>query len=163
MIFMGRKKYAAELLEWTVGNGNQIVAVCTDAQEKSPVTAILPDWRGTVGYNIVILNKLSLWGVAAYYVDKTIDTGSIIRIYRFDFDYRTGIDLEKDDIDLKVKVFWFPPYDGVYIEIKGKKYTLVNNEILKSIFGRINNNRCFFKQSRYAVRVKYMPWIRGAA
>lgn len=212
---MGRKEYAAELLEWTVRSGIQVVAVCTDSQEKSSATemmagrlgipviemedaetlvinnpdavdlvisylywrkirkpliefprygcinfhpAILPDWRGTAGYNIAILNKLSSWGATAHYVDETIDTGSIIRIYRFDFDYRTEtaytlekktqhiqmdlyksvildvlesgrlkgipqshnegvyisrrkmeemkrIDLEKDDVDLKVKAF----------------------------------------------------------
>lgn len=247
MIFMGRKKYAAKMLKWTVDRGIRVVAVCTDTQERFSPTesmartlgipviemeeaeslvennpeaanlvvsylfwrkirkplieipqygcinfhpAILPDWRGTAGYNIAILNRLSSWGATAHYVDETIDTGNIIRIYRFDFDYRTEtastlekktqsiqmdlyksvvldilesgrlksvpqscgtgvyvsrkemeemkkIDVEKDDIDLKIRAFWFPPYDGAYIELKGRKYTLVNREILEDIAGGV--------------------------
>lgn len=148
--------------------------------------AILPDWRGTAGYNIAILNKLPEWGVTAHYVDENIDTGEIIRIFRFSFDYRhetamslerktqgiqmdlyksvvtdvmkygrlesqvqntsTGVyvsrkqmcemkrlDLEKDDVGLKVRAFWFPPYHGAYIEANGRKYTLVDDEILESL------------------------------
>lgn len=150
--------------------------------------AILPDWRGTGGYNIAILKKLPQWGATAHYVDEAIDTGPIIRVYKFDFDYRieTALTLEKktqsiqmdlyrsvmldimrkgrlscepqaekdgvyvsrkemnemkridpdrDDIDLKIRAFWFPPYDGAFIEVDGKKYTLVNREILESVAG----------------------------
>lgn len=43
------------------------------------------------------------------------------------------IDIEKDDIENKIQAFWFPPYTGAYIEIKGKKYTLVNEIVLKKI------------------------------
>lgn len=238
MIFMGRKKYAARMLEWSISKGMDVVAVCTDTgMADNPVSetadkfcipvvtmeeaerisvnmvvdvvvsylysqkirkplienpiygcinfhpAILPDWRGTAGYNIAILNKLQEWGATAHYVNENIDTGDIIRIFRFAFDYRNEtavslerktqeiqmdlyksvmtdvvqngkldsypqnlnagtyisraqmeemkkIDLEKDDIDLKIRAFWFPPYDGAYTEINGKKYTLVNEEIL---------------------------------
>jgi methionyl-tRNA formyltransferase len=40
-----------------------------------------------------------------------------------------------DDIDAKIRAFWFPPYDGAYIEIDGKSYTLVNRKILENIDG----------------------------
>lgn len=43
------------------------------------------------------------------------------------------IDLEKDDIDTKIQAFWYPPYSGAYIEIKGQKYTLVNKQILENL------------------------------
>lgn len=151
--------------------------------------AILPDWKGTAGYNVAILNKLPEWGATAHYVDETIDTGAIIRIYRFNFDYRTetAFTLEKktqsiqmdlyksvlldvlehgrlkcapqpktegtyisrkqmnamkvmdinqlaqEDLDLKIRAFWFPPYDGAGIIVNGKHYTLINDEILKSL------------------------------
>lgn len=36
-------------------------------------------------------------------------------------------------IDQKIKALWFPPYHGANIEIDGKKYSLVNEEILKEI------------------------------
>lgn len=40
---------------------------------------------------------------------------------------------EDDDIETKIQAFWFPPYSGAYIEIKGKQYTLVNDFILNSL------------------------------
>lgn len=237
MIFLGRKRYGAEMLEWSIEQGVDVVAVCSEPNEaNNPVIgmaqkhgipvlsleeaekvesdlaisylysrkirkplienptygcinfhpAILPDWRGTAGYNIAILNKLSEWGATAHYVDESIDTGAIIRVYKFNFDYRhetatslerktqniqmdlyksvitdaikygrldareqskesgkyisrnemnqlKKVDLERDDLDLKIRAFWFPPYDGAFIEAQGKKYTLVNNEILLSL------------------------------
>jgi methionyl-tRNA formyltransferase len=41
--------------------------------------------------------------------------------------------LECEDLDLKIRAFWFPPYDGAGFEINGKFYTLVNREILKTL------------------------------
>lgn len=38
-----------------------------------------------------------------------------------------------DDIDTKIRAFWFPPYDGAYVMMNGKKYTLVNDFILSSL------------------------------
>ena len=151
--------------------------------------AILPDWRGTAGYNVAILNKLSEWGATAHYVDEEFDTGDIIRIYKFNFDFRFGTaqslevktqeiqkelyksvladvmlkgklectsqnvdegiyiskkemlemmrvdlnNLESEDLDLKIRAFWFPPYSGAGFELNGKFYTLVNDEILKTL------------------------------
>ena len=40
---------------------------------------------------------------------------------------------QEEDLDTKIRAFWFPPYDGAYVEINGKKYTLVNEEILKTL------------------------------
>lgn len=245
-IFMGRKKQSAELLEWTVKQGIEVKAVCTDSQfENSPTAAkakelnipvlsmeeaedyvikhpgeidlvtsyvywrkirkpliegpnygcinfhpaILPDWKGCGGYNIAILKKLPQWGVTVHYVNESIDTGPIIEVSLFDFDYKTAtvqtleklsqekmmelykktvlefkekgklecmkidnsvgtyisrdemnamkkIDLnniENEDLDTKIRAFWFPPYDGAYIEINGRKYTLINKEILDTL------------------------------
>ena len=244
MIFMGRKKQAAELLEWTVNQGIDVVAVCTDNQFENSSTAakarelnipvismeeaeeyskdhevdlvtsylywrvikkplienpkygcinfhpaILPDWKGCGGYNVAILYKLPEWGVTAHYVNESVDTGPIIKVNRFPFDYKTATaksleavsqdelvklykeiilevkekgrletidvdnskgtyisrkqmnemkiitdeDLESEDLDVKIRAFWFPPYDGAYIERNGKKYTLVDKEILDTL------------------------------
>ncbi|GHV86370.1 hypothetical protein AGMMS50230_19780 [Spirochaetia bacterium] len=240
---MGRKKYAAQMLQWTVGIGQNIVGVVTDShfpnsptlktanklgipvlsleeaeqafysnsayadlvisylywkKIKEPLIgipklgcinfhpAILPDWKGLAGYNIAILNKLKEWGASAHYVDKTIDTGKIIRVYKFNFDYRfetakslekktqkiqcelyksvitdivngtltekdlipniggtyiskkdmlkmIRVDPETDDIDLKCHAFWFPPYSGATVELKGKQYTIVDDYILSQL------------------------------
>lgn len=246
MIFMGRKKYAAEMLEWTIKQGIEVKFVCTDSQFANSPTmhvavkngipilsmeeaeeyvksntndidivvsylywrkikkplieipkygcinfhpAILPDWRGTAGYNIAILKKLSEWGATAHYVDENIDTGAIIKVYRFNFDWRIEtaysleektqkiqmelyksvildvlekgkldcdiqnindgvyiskqemldmmkIDLKKIDevdLDLLIRAFWFPPYDGAGFSLNGKFYTIINRDILKSL------------------------------
>ena len=238
---MGRKVYAAKLLEWTVLKGIEVIAVVTDshfpnsptsikakslgipvvslqkAEEivkneevdivisylfwkkiKEPLIskpkygcinfhpAILPDWRGTAGYNIAILKKLTKWGATAHYINKHIDEGNIISTFEFNFDYRIetaksleektqgiqmdlykkvildvlemgmlpsikqdlskgtyisrkqmenmkSIDLQNDDIDLKIRAFWFPPYRGANITINDVKYTLINDDILHSL------------------------------
>lgn len=151
--------------------------------------AILPDWRGTAGYNIAILHRLPEWGATAHYVNNEIDTGAIIKVFKFHFDYRmetarslekktqniqmelyksvildvleqgklacfdqdqeTGTyiskkemidmmkldldNLENEDLDLKIRAFWYPPYDGAGFEVNGKFYTLVNREILRML------------------------------
>ena len=41
--------------------------------------------------------------------------------------------LENEDLDLKIRAFWFPPYEGAGFEVNGRFYTLVNDEILKSL------------------------------
>lgn len=48
------------------------------------------------------------------------------------------INLERDsleDINTKVRAFFFPPYSGAKIKIKGKDFTLVDDDILKYIRG----------------------------
>jgi methionyl-tRNA formyltransferase len=145
ILFMGRKKSAAAILQWTVNIGQDVIGVITDSGESgAPVIkmakklkiplisvedaaeafladkgyadlvvsylykrrikepfistpiygcinfhpAILPDWKGLAGHNLAILYKLKEWGASAHYVDANIDTGKIIRVFRFNFDYR---------------------------------------------------------------------------
>ncbi len=38
-----------------------------------------------------------------------------------------------DDIDRKIRAFWFPPYRGAYVEIDGAAYTLVNDGLLHQL------------------------------
>jgi methionyl-tRNA formyltransferase len=40
---------------------------------------------------------------------------------------------EGDDVDKKIRAFWFPPYDGAFVSINGTRYTLVNPEILDEL------------------------------
>tara|TARA_Y100000401_G_scaffold18184_1_gene12325 strand:+ start:302 stop:1096 length:795 start_codon:yes stop_codon:yes gene_type:complete len=146
--------------------------------------APLPDYKGTAGYNIAILEGLKQWAATAHYVDENIDTGEIVEVSKFDFnpDKDTAQTLEKatqpilfnlfrdvlcaaltqdtklktiknqggryisrkemesmkeikegDDISRKIRAFWFPPYDGAYIKINNKKYTLIDDFILKEL------------------------------
>lgn len=249
IIFMGRKKHSAELIEWLLSKDVIIDSVVTDShlpnsptqnkanelgiplvtlkqvekklgnsnhdidlvvsylfwkKIKEPVIsspklgcinfhpAILPDWKGTAGYNIAILEKLKEWGATAHFIEESIDTGPIIEIFKFHFDYRIEtalsleektmsiqkdlfkkifldliegkelrgfkqekkgiyisrrkmeemkqIDINNDDIDLKIRAFWFPPYTGANITIKGEKYTLINDHILRQLSTKNDTN-----------------------
>jgi len=44
---------------------------------------------------------------------------------------RTNDSLE--EIERKIRAFWYPPYSGASVEIQGKEFTLVNDEVLKDI------------------------------
>ncbi|MEX0333140.1 formyltransferase family protein [Vibrio tubiashii] len=147
--------------------------------------APLPEYKGTAGYNLAILDGLDSWGMTAHYVDESIDTGDIIKVLRFNicsvsetvqslesisqdylFDlfidvinkveksmpnkvestpniggrYISRSEMESmkeikpgDDVSRKIRAFWFPPYDGAYIIIDEKKYSLVDRNILESL------------------------------
>lgn len=146
--------------------------------------AILPEYKGTGGYNLAIMDGLSEWGISAHYIDDSIDTGDLIEVVRFamDPDTATAQSLEResmqvldgfakrlimqaveseaklptfpniggeytsraemeamkevrpgDDVGRKIRAFWFPPYDGAYVEIDGQKYTLVDRRILEEV------------------------------
>lgn len=43
------------------------------------------------------------------------------------------VDFEKDDVAKKARAFWFPPYDGAFVEINGQRFTLVDRSILESL------------------------------
>ncbi len=45
--------------------------------------APLPDYKGTAGYNLAIMDELDEWGVSSHYMDESIDTGGIIDVIRF--------------------------------------------------------------------------------
>lgn len=52
---------------------------------------------------------------------------------RIELEEMKRIDPAKDDIARKARAFWFPPYDGAFIEIDGQKFTLVDRNILESL------------------------------
>ena len=146
--------------------------------------ALLPEYKGTGGYNLAIMDELSERGSTAHYVDASIDTGEIIEVDRFPIDAaaETAQSLERktmqalepfaqhiivraieaqaklpttpniggryvsrdemevmkqirdgDDVEKKIRAFWFPPYDGAYVEINGQKYTLINRQLLEEV------------------------------
>lgn len=153
--------------------------------------APLPDYKGTAGYNLAILEERKTWSVTAHYIDEGIDTGGIIDMLDFSIDWkietaysleaksmRFMLDLYKktirqvekkiilpamtndggkytsrmemeamkeiregDDVDKKIRAFWFPPYMGAFIKINGKKYTLVNDDILLQLTEHTNIGR----------------------
>lgn len=57
------------------------------------------------------------------------------------------VDPEKDDIPRKVRAFWFPPYDGAYIQIGGENFTLINRAILEDLADPTSSS-LFTKSSR---------------
>lgn len=146
--------------------------------------APLPEYKGTAGYNLAILESLDEWGVSAHYVDEEIDTGPIIKTQSFPIDlhretvsslerksaealfelfmnvlervadknsilptspneggrYVSRLEMEAmkqvipgDDVARKIRAFWYPPYKGAFIELDGKNYTLVSDEVLENL------------------------------
>ena len=61
------------------------------------------------------------------------DSTAGVYISRREMERLKVVDPNHDDLDLKIRAFWFPPYHGAYIVRNGKKYTLVNEEILDSL------------------------------
>jgi methionyl-tRNA formyltransferase len=43
------------------------------------------------------------------------------------------IDPTNDDVARKIRAFWFPPYDGAWIEVGGERCTLVSRAILEAL------------------------------
>lgn len=46
-----------------------------------------------------------------------------------------------EDIQRKVRAFWFPPYGGAYVDIQGTELTLVNEFLLRQIAGCFDDGR----------------------
>ncbi|WP_417656296.1 formyltransferase family protein [Pseudidiomarina aestuarii] len=160
--------------------------------------APLPEYKGTAGYNLAILEGRSDWACSAHYVDEEIDTGEIIKVSWFDIDsesetaqslerkstnqlldlyteivtnvlvrrekletspnlggkYTSRADMEAmkkvvegDDLERKVRAFWFPPYDGAYIEIDEERYTLVSRRLLE-ILAPVGSSSLFSSPSK---------------
>ncbi len=38
-----------------------------------------------------------------------------------------------EEIDRKIRAFWYPPHGGAYIDIQGKEYTLINAELMSEV------------------------------
>lgn len=41
--------------------------------------------------------------------------------------------ITQEELDLKIRAFWFPPYSGAGFKIDGKFYTLINEQILNEL------------------------------
>ena len=46
---------------------------------------------------------------------------------------KINFDDPHDLIDRKIRASWYPPYNGAYIRINGKKYSVINEEIIRRI------------------------------
>ena len=63
----------------------------------------------------------------------TIPNGPGRYVTRKQLEEMKTIDFAADDINRKVRAFWFPPYDGACVDIQGEKFTLVNRSILEDL------------------------------
>lgn len=66
---------------------------------------------------------------------QTISNAGGIYFSKSDYDKYKRVTFNEStaEISRKIRAFWYPPYDGAYIEKNGKRYTLVSPEILKTI------------------------------
>lgn len=56
-----------------------------------------------------------------------------VYLTRSELESMKSVDLFDPDLELKTRAFWFPPYDGAYIEVNGVRYTLVHRKILNKL------------------------------
>ena len=47
------------------------------------------------------------------------------------------VNLKTENINDKIRAFFFPPYTGAYVVVKGKKFTLIDDEILTYINSKL--------------------------
>jgi methionyl-tRNA formyltransferase len=83
-------------------------------------------------------------------VDIACETGSLPRFPQGEGRYITKQDFERlkriqpgdtvEQIERKIRAFWYPPFAGASIEIQGKTFTLVSEEVLAEI-GRMYHRR----------------------
>lgn len=52
-----------------------------------------------------------------------------------------------EEIERKIRAYWFPPYQGATIELKGKIFTVIDENILKQIAGKYHGTGNTFKPS----------------
>jgi len=82
-------------------------------------------------------------------IDNICETGALPRYRNEGGRYINASDFEKlrqinladthDEIDRKIRASWYPPYNGAFIEVNGKKYTVINEQILKNIGKKYHN------------------------
>lgn len=56
--------------------------------------------------------------------------GNYYSLSDFENAKRISLNDNKLDIDKKIRAFWYPPYEGAFIEMNGQKYSLVNDDVL---------------------------------
>ena len=76
-------------------------------------------------------------------VDIALDTSSLPRSPQGEGRYVTNDDFEElrkihpddtlEEVERKIRAFWYPPYAGASIEIQGTEFTVVSKELLKEI------------------------------
>lgn len=87
-------------------------------------------------------SQTALWDLFTTVFDQLVQSGDRLPtspnkggryLNRIELEEMKRIDLQKDDIARKARAFWFPPYEGAFIEIKGQKFTVVDRSILESL------------------------------
>jgi len=76
-------------------------------------------------------------------IDELLQKGMLPRIPQSEGGVKTKEDFERlrkiqpydtaEEIERKIRAFWYPPYAGASLEINGQEYTIVNEELLEEI------------------------------
>ena len=67
-------------------------------------------------------------GVSTYYSMKDLQNAKQVEL-------SDGAEI----INRKINALWFPPYEGVYVKIEGKKFYLVNEEIMADVMEKLGS------------------------
>lgn len=107
-----------------------------------------PIGKNIVNKDLVRTTHGQLYKLFIDIVEKIISGDKLEEVKQLDGTYFSLKQLEEskiidskasiEEIDKKIRAFWNPPYSGAQIEIKGKNYTIINEEILDWIAKNIN-------------------------
>lgn len=64
---------------------------------------------------------------------ETTSNGAGRYLSRKELEALKEIDPIQDDIERKARAFWFPPYDGAYVDMQGQRFTLVPRVVLEQL------------------------------
>lgn len=95
-----------------------------------------------------------VWGLLADRPGRlpTMPNGPGRHLSRRELEAMKRIDFLTDDVPRKVRAFWFPPYDGAYIEHEGRRLTLVTHSILEDLADPESSSLFTPKQERISDR-----------
>jgi len=96
---------------------------------------------------LVTITHEELYKLFEEIVEKILNEETLKKIIQTDGRYFSLNELEQskfiqgdesiEDIDKKIRAFWNPPHSGAQIKLRGKKYTIINEEILEWIARKI--------------------------
>lgn len=105
--------------------------------------------RNETAFSLEQKSQIELLKLFEEVIDTAIKTNTLPRTKQSNGNYFSKKDFENlrkiknnsdDEIERKIRAFWYPPYDGAYVEINGKEYPIINKKLLEEIGNKYHKN-----------------------
>jgi methionyl-tRNA formyltransferase len=137
-----------KLSSW--GVSAHFVDECFDTGDIIKVLRFDIDPNNETAFSLEARSQKVLLELFKQVIDAARD-GSLPRIPQGEGRYVSKGDFEKlrkiqpedtlEEIDKKIRAFWFPPHGGAFIEIQQKEFTIVNEKLLSEIASAVKKGR----------------------